>query len=117
MRPPSALVPLSPYIDDECVVELDHVLDGLYDTPNFVVGVSYIRREDLHLPDRNVGAARSPIHPIAWLIILRTVEVGFRSMVDEDTAQSCSFRIGFKPVRKNKLFASEFFTSAPRYAE
>ena len=52
---PSALEPLSPAdVDDERVVELAHVLDGLDHPADLVVGVGQVRGVDLGLADEQL---------------------------------------------------------------
>ena len=50
---PSALAPLSPtLVEDEGVVELTQVLDGLHQPANLMVGILAIAGEHFHLPAR-----------------------------------------------------------------
>ena len=51
-------------VDDERVVELAHVLDGLDDAPNLVVIVGRISGEDFHLTDEELFLLGRAIIPI-----------------------------------------------------
>ena len=65
---PSALVPLSPTdVNDQRVVELAHVLDGLNHAANLMVGVSRVGGEDIRLTNEEflfIGSERVPFRKL-----------------------------------------------------